>query len=229
MTIAIIAAMEQECEILRSHIEHCQTQKIGTSTIYSGEIAGKKVALLQSGIGKVAAATGTTSLINAINPKVIINTGSAGGLDTNLKIGDIVVSKEVAHHDADVTAFGYEIGQLPANPARFLANDDLINIAMQAVKKMNKNAVLGLVLSGDQFINSSAKINKIRTAFNDVSACEMEAAAVAQVCHSFEVPFVIVRAISDVADCESHISFDEFLPLAAKESSQIVLKMIDKL
>lgn len=138
-----------------------------------------------------------------------------------------MISTEVRHHDADVTAFGYEKGQLPANPAAFLPNEQLVSVALKETQTAGFNAVSGLICSGDVFVNGAEKIAIIRQDFPSVAAVEMEAAAIAQVCHAFNVPFVVVRAISDVADKESHLSFDEFLPLAAKNSSEIVVAMLN--
>ncbi|WP_440162560.1 5'-methylthioadenosine/S-adenosylhomocysteine nucleosidase [Actinobacillus pleuropneumoniae] len=227
LKIGIIGAMAQEVEILRNLMVEAKVIEIAGCKIYDGKINNTQVALLQSGIGKVAAAVGTALLLELTKPDVIINTGSAGGLDANLNVGDIVISTEVRHHDADVTAFGYEKGQLPANPAAFLPNEQLVSVALKETQTAGFNAVSGLICSGDVFVNGAEKIAQIRQDFPNVAAVEMEAAAIAQVCHAFNVPFVVVRAISDVADKESHLSFDEFLLLAAKNSSEIVVAMLN--
>ena len=172
---------------------------------------------------------GTTLLIQQFKPDMIINTGSAGGLDPNLNVGDVIISTDVRHHDVDVTAFGYEKGQLPANPAAFLPNEQLVEVAKKQAEKLGLNAVSGLICSGDAFINGADKIAQIRANFPQVAAVEMEAAAIAQVCHAMQIPFVVVRAISDVADKKSHLSFDEFLPLAAEKSSEMILAMLNNL
>lgn len=227
--IGIIGAMPQEIEILRSLMVEPKLTEIAGCKIFEGKINNRNVALLQSGIGKVAAAVGTTLLLELAKPDMIINTGSAGGLDRQLNVGDIVISNEVRHHDVDVTAFGYEKGQLPANPAAFLPNMQLVEVAQKEVQKAGTNAVIGLICSGDAFINGAEKLDQICCDFPTAAAVEMEAAAIAQVCHAFGVPFVVVRAISDVADKASHLSFDEFLPLAAEKSSEIVLAMLNTL
>lgn len=227
MKIGIIGAMAQEVEILLSYMAEPKLTEIAGCKIYEGKINNTDVALLQSGIGKTAAAMGTALLLQRAKPEMVINTGSAGGLDANLNVGDIVISTEVRHHDVDVTAFGYEKGQLPANPAAFMANEQLAQIAIKETEKAGFNAVSGLICSGDLFVNGSDMIARIRNDFPSVKAVEMEAASIAQVCHAFQVPFVVVRAISDVADKESHLSFDEFLPLAAEKSSEIVLAMLN--
>ena len=227
--IAIIGAMPQEVEILCSLMLEPKTTEIANCKIFEGKINNRPVAVLQSGIGKVAAAMGTTLLIQQFKPDMIINTGSAGGLDPNLNVGDVIISTDVRHHDVDVTAFGYEKGQLPANPAAFLPNEQLVDVAKKQAEKLGLNAVSGLICSGDAFINGADKIAQIRADFPQVAAVEMEAAAIAQVCHAMQIPFVVVRAISDVADKESHLSFDEFLPLAAEKSSEMVLEMLNNL
>ncbi|MGQ7140099.1 5'-methylthioadenosine/S-adenosylhomocysteine nucleosidase, partial [Escherichia coli] len=153
MKIGIIGAMEEEVTLLRDKIENRQTISLGGCEIYTGQLNGTEVALLKSGIGKVAAALGATLLLEHCKPDVIINTGSAGGLAPTLKVGDIVVSDEARYHDADVTAFGYEYGQLPGCPAGFKADDKLIAAAEACIAELNLNAVRGLIVSGDAFIN----------------------------------------------------------------------------
>lgn len=227
MKIGIIGAMAQEVAILAGYMNEAKIIEIAGCKIYDGKIGNTEVALLQSGIGKTAAAVGTTLLLQLTKPTMIINTGSAGGLDPSLNVGDIIISSEVRHHDVDVTAFGYEKGQLPANPPAFLPNSQLVEIAQKETQQAGFNAVSGLICSGDLFVNGVDAIAQIRQHFPTVAAVEMEAASIAQVCHAFDVPFVVVRAISDVADKESHLSFDEFLPLAAEKSSEIVLAMLN--
>ncbi len=229
MKAGIIGAMEEEVTLLRDKIENRQTLNIAGCEIYTGTLNGVEVALLKSGIGKVAAALGATLLLEHFKPEVVINTGSAGGLAPTLKVGDIVVSDEVRYHDADVTAFGYEIGQLPGCPVGFAANEKLIAAAEACISELNLNAVRGLIVSGDAFINGSIALAKIRHNFPQAVAVEMEATAVAHVCHNFGIPFVVVRAISDVADQQSHLSFDEFLAVAAKQSTLMVENLVQKL
>lgn len=229
MKVGIIGAMEQEVTLLRDKIENRQTLTLAGCEIYNGTLNGVEVALLKSGIGKVAAALGTTLLLELCKPDVVINTGSAGGLAPTLKVGDIVVSDEVRYHDADVTAFGYEPGQMAGCPAAFVADDKLIAAAELVIKQLDLNAVRGLVVSGDAFINGAAPLASIRTTFPQAIAVEMEATAIGHVCHQFKVPFVVVRAISDVADQKSHLSFDEFLSVAAKQSSLMVENLLVQL
>ncbi|MCG8710687.1 5'-methylthioadenosine/S-adenosylhomocysteine nucleosidase [Brenneria sp. 4F2] len=229
MKVGIIGAMEQEVTLLRDRIENRQSIQRAGCEIYTGQLNGVDIALLKSGIGKVSAALGTTLLLEHCRPDVVINTGSAGGLAATLKVGDIVISDEVRYHDADVTAFGYEAGQMAGCPAAFIADEELITLAGNAIAKLQLNAVRGLIVSGDAFINGAEPLARIRSTFPQAIAVEMEATAIAHVCHQFAVPFVIVRAISDVADQESHLSFDEFLTVAAQQSTRMVETMLEAL
>ncbi|QLB12547.1 adenosylhomocysteine nucleosidase [Bisgaardia hudsonensis] len=229
MKIGIIGAMPQEIEILANAMENRTTTKIASSTIFQGKINGQDVALLQSGIGKVAAAIGTTILLQLVKPDIVINTGSAGGIAEGLKVGDLVISTETNYHDADVTAFGYKKGQLPACPERFISDKNLTALVSKIAETQGLNVKYGLICSGDSFINDEQKLTKIKADFPDVIAVEMEAAAIAQVCDAFNVPFVVVRAISDAGNGEASMSFEEFLPLAAKKSSEIILEILNEI
>jgi len=230
MTIAVIGAMEQEVELLRGALQNTKTETIANSEYTTGTYEGKEVVLLKSGIGKVNAAMSTTILLEKYNPKVVINTGSAGGFDAALKVGDIVISDEVRHHDVDVTAFGYEIGQMAGMPASYKSDEKLMEAAKQAVEEVGEhNYSVGLICSGDVFMSNPERVETVRKDFPTMKAVEMEAAAVAQVCHQFNTPFVVIRALSDIAGQESSMSFDEFLPVAAKHSTEIVLNAITKL
>ena len=229
MKVGIIGAMEQEVTLLRDKIENRQTLTRAGCEIYTGKLNGVDVALLKSGIGKVSAAMGTTLLLEHCQPDVVINTGSSGGLASSLKVGDIVVSNEVRYHDADVTAFGYEPGQMAGCPPAFIADAELIALAESCINQLNLHAVRGLICSGDAFINGSAPLARIRAVFPSVAAVEMEAAAIGHVCHLFKTPFVVVRAISDVADQESHLSFEEFLVVAAQQSTLMIEAMLTTL
>lgn len=229
MKIAIVGAMAQEVEILTALLHNKRTQQVAHCTIYEGEIAGKQVAILQSGIGKVAAAIGTTALLQLTQPDLVINTGSAGGIACKLKVGDIVISTETCYHDADVTAFGYAKGQLPNCPPSFPSDPKLIVLAESCATAQGQNVQKGLICSGDSFIHGGKALTQIKQDFPNAIAVEMEAAAIAQVCYAFKCPFVVIRSISDNGNGEASISFEEFLPLAAKQSSNLVLALLKQL
>jgi adenosylhomocysteine nucleosidase len=230
MKVAIIGAMEEEVQILREKLEGKVEENIAGSEFSSGKLDGTDVILLKSGIGKVNAAMSTTILLQQFQPDYVINTGSAGGFLQTLNVGDVVISTEVRHHDVDVTAFGYEYGQVPGLPAAFKANDLLVEAATQAVHELiNIQVVKGAIATGDSFMSDPERVEFVRSKLPNLHAVEMEAAAVAQVCHQFNVPFVVIRALSDIAGKESNISFDQFLKKAALHSSELVVSMVKQL
>jgi adenosylhomocysteine nucleosidase len=230
MKIGIIGAMDEEIRILKEKMNNVQTTIIAGCEFHQGELNKKQVVLTKSGIGKVAAAVATTLLLEKFQPDTIINTGSAGGYDTTLNVGDIVISTEVRFHDVDVTAFGYEIGQMAQLPAAFPAQEKLIAIAEQAAQSLTSlKTITGLICTGDIFMADPEKAEIARKNFPTMAACEMEAAAIAQVCYQFKVPFVIIRSLSDIAGKKSEISFEQYLPIAAKNASILVENMLNKL
>ncbi|WP_088007984.1 5'-methylthioadenosine/S-adenosylhomocysteine nucleosidase [Indiicoccus explosivorum] len=227
MKIAVIGAMEEEVELLRASLAHTSSHVIANSEFTTGTYEGQDIVLLKSGIGKVNAAMSTALLLHVYKPDIVINTGSAGGFDETLEVGSVVISDEVRHHDADATAFGYEMGQIPQMPASFLANPELVELAKKAAGELSgQPAAVGLVATGDSFMSDAGRVEMVRQSFPDMKAAEMEAAAVAQVCYQFDVPFVVIRALSDIAGKESNVSFEEFLETAAKNSTAIVLRVI---
>lgn len=230
MKIAIIGAMEEEVTLLRENIEGKTQETVAGCEFTFGNMHGAEVILLRSGIGKVNAAMSTTILLEKYKPDYIINTGSAGGFHSELNVGDAVISSEVRHHDVDVTAFGYEYGQVPQLPAAFLADSKLVAIAEAAAKEIEDiQIVKGLIATGDSFMQDPVRVDFVRTKFEDLQAVEMEAAAIAQVAHQFQVPFVIIRSLSDIAGKESNVSFDQYLEKAAVNSATLVMKMVSKL
>ena len=230
MKAGIIGAMEPEVAILKAKLSNSKKITHAGYNFYQGQIDNSEVVIVQSGIGKVAAALATAILIDKFQPDYVINTGSAGGFDPSLKVGDIIVSSEVRYHDVDLTAFGYEIGQLPANPAAFIPHSTLVTAAQIGIEQLdNINAILGLITTGDTFMTKEADIAKARDNFPAMAAVEMEGAAIAQTCHQFEVPFVVVRSLSDIAGVESPTSFEEYLETASVNSSQLVINILNAL
>ena len=226
--IGIIGAMAEEVAAVRDFLGNEQMTEVAGVTFYQGQIDGVPVVVAQSGIGKVNAAMSTTLLCQLFNPTSIINTGSAGGFHAHQSVGDLIVSLEVIHHDVDVTAFGYLLGQVPGMPATFAAEQKLIDIAHDSIAEMEIKAHKGQVASGDKFMTKPHHIEQTRIDFPEVHAVEMEAAAIAQVCHRFNVPFVVVRALSDIAGTESPMSFEQFLPLAAANAAQLIRLMLPR-
>ncbi|GLB58294.1 5'-methylthioadenosine/S-adenosylhomocysteine nucleosidase [Cytobacillus sp. NCCP-133] len=228
MKIAIIGAMEEEVTLLRDKIEEKGQETIAGCEYTTGQMNGAEVVLLRSGIGKVNAAMSTAILLERFKPDYVINTGSAGGFHPDLNVGDVIISNEVRHHDVDVTAFGYEYGQVPQLPAAFEADRRLVQIAEACAKESGDiQVVRGLIATGDSFMNDPARVDYIRDKFTDLQAVEMEAAAIAQVSYQFDTPFVVIRSLSDIAGKESDISFEQFLEKAALHSATLVIKMVE--
>ncbi|WP_340278351.1 5'-methylthioadenosine/adenosylhomocysteine nucleosidase [Staphylococcus coagulans] len=227
--IGIIGAMEEEIEILKSQMVELEEIKIAHTVFYKGLLNGKEIILTQSGIGKVNVAISTALLINEFKPAYIINTGSAGALQPGLSLGDVVISSEVAYHDADARAFGYEIGQIPGMPATYKADQELFKKVDKVLKSLSQNGKEGLIVSGDSFIGTSAQCQTILASFPHALAAEMEAAAIAQTCFQFNTPFIITRAISDLADEEAGMTFEAFLKVASQSSSKMVSELVKEL
>lgn len=230
MKAGIIGAMEPEVAILKNALTNANTETHFGYEFHHGQLDGTDVIIVQSGIGKVAAALATALLIDKYAPDYVVNTGSAGGFEQSLKVGDIVISSEVRYHDVNVTAFGYEIGQLPANPAAFIPHPILVEAAQAGVARLdNINTLVGLITTGDTFMTADDDIAKARANFPTMAAVEMEGAAIAQTCHQFNTPFVVIRSMSDIAGKESPTSFEAYLETASVNSSQLVINMLDSL
>lgn len=230
MKAGIIGAMEPEVAILKGKLQNCETTTHAGYTFYQGQLNGNDVVIVQSGIGKVPAALATAILIDKFQPDYVVNTGSAGGFEQSLKVGDIVISSEVRYHDVDVTAFGYEIGQLPANPAAYIPHPELVAAAKVGINSLeNIQTLVGLITTGDTFMTKDGDIAKARANFPTMAAVEMEGAAIANTCHQFNTPFVVIRSMSDIAGKESPSSFEAYLETASVNSSQLVVSMIDAL
>jgi len=224
--IGIIGAMEEEIILLKSKMTTPNEWHQANVVFISGEIEKHQVVLVQSGIGKVNAAIAATLLISQYDVEILINTGSAGGIGKGLTVGDIVISTQVAYHDVDATIFNYEKGQVPQMPARYTANEELVEKTIAAAKNVGLHPVRGLIVTSDSFIAGKAQTEKIIADFPDALAAEMEGAAIAQVCYQFGKPFVILRAMSDVANEEAGISFDEFIIEAGRQSANMVLELL---
>lgn len=227
MKIVIIGAMEEEITLIKAQIQDCQTQQVSHLQVFTGTIGQHQVSLVQCGIGKVASSAATALLIQQFTPDVVINTGSAGGFDPELEIGDVVIASKLLHHDVNVTHFGYELGQVPQMPLYFESHPKWIAYAEQAIASIEGLQVkTGLVCSGDSFVGSDEAADIIKANFSDMKAVEMEGAAIGQVCHLMNTPFVVIRSLSDIAGKTSTMSFDAYLAVAAKNSASLVLNMI---
>ncbi|MGX7059878.1 5'-methylthioadenosine/adenosylhomocysteine nucleosidase [Vagococcus humatus] len=229
MKIGIIGAMAEEIRLLREEMQEPTEWQEASATFISGKIGDHQVVVVQSGIGKVLAAVTATLLISHYQVDMLINTGSAGGIGESLEIGDLVISNRLAYFDVDVTAFGYAPGQMAGMPLYYEANEPFVQYVEQIAKSQEVRAHTGLIVTGDTFVHSPEQIDQIKSIFPEVLANEMEGAAIAQVATQYQVPFVVLRAMSDVGDENAHINFDEFILEAGKRSAQLVIACIKQL
>ncbi|WP_096201383.1 5'-methylthioadenosine/S-adenosylhomocysteine nucleosidase [Bacillus sp. FJAT-45350] len=228
MRLGIIGAMDEEVELLKSKIDNREDNTIAGCEFHSGMLNGVDVVLLKSGIGKVNAAVATTLLIQLYKPDAVINTGSAGGFYEKLNVGDIVISTEVRYNDVDATVFGYEFGQVPQMPAYYSPAENLVNIAEESAKDVGVHSEKGLIVSGDSFMSDHGRVEELKKLFTNPYCAEMEAGAIAQVCHQFQCPFVIIRSLSDIAGSDAKVSYDKFLETASVNSAKLVLLMVEQ-
>ena len=196
---------------------------------HTGSIGRHEVVLIESGLGKVMSAMSVAVLVNDFKVTAVINTGSAGAVAEGLQIGDIVVADRLVYHDVDVTAFGYEYGQMARQPLYFEASRYLVSEMKKTLEKTHQTSRVGLIATGDSFIAGQDKIHAIKQHFPDVLAVEMEGAAIAQATHSIGLPFMVIRAMSDTASHDANISFDEFIHEAGKRSADTLIQFLKEL
>ena len=230
-TIGIIGAMEVEVAILKEKMEDVRIIKKASMDFYEGILAGKKVVVVRSGIGKVNAGICAQILADVFSVDAIINTGIAGSLNKNINIGDIVLSTDVVQHDMDATGFGYRKGQIPQMPVFFFnADDNLRRLAAEVCKEVNPDIQVfeGRIASGDQFVCDQGVKNRIVSEFS-AYATEMEGAAIGQAAYLNEIPFLVVRAISDKADGSAQMDYSEFEKAAVDHSVRLTLNMLARI
>ena len=227
MKIGILGAMDQEVALLQASLNNPEVVEWKHLTFYTGSLHGVDVVVVKCGIGKVAAAVATTALVDRFAPDYVVNTGSAGGFDTDLNIGDLVIATSVLHHDIDITHFGYTLGQAAGMPATYESDETLILAAEQAAEQsLDVTTKRGLICTGDSFIGSDEAAARLREAFPTMAAVEMEGAAIAQTCFMLSTPFLVIRSLSDIAGKTSTVSFQSYLEKAAKHSAELVMQMI---
>lgn len=229
MKIGIIGAMEEEVKKFRDNLCEPLSWEQADALFISGSLGKHEVIIVRSGIGKVLASITTSLLIQQYGVNMVINVGSAGGIGTSLRVGDIVISDKVAYFDVDTTGFGYKPGQLPDMPLYYKANTYLKTEMLKTATAMQINAKEGLIVTGDTFVDSPQKIKEILTNFPEALACEMEGAAVGQTARQFNIPFLVVRAMSDTADHSATQSFDDFIEDTGKFSAEIVIECVRRL
>ncbi|WP_054958351.1 5'-methylthioadenosine/adenosylhomocysteine nucleosidase [Paenibacillus dakarensis] len=228
--IGLIGAMDEEIELLLAQMESSEiVSKAGVKYV-RGTLHGREVVVCKSGVGKVNAAVTTQILIDHFGVSKVLFTGVAGALDPRLNIGDIVISSSCMQHDMDVSPLGFERGVIPyQSVSDFPADTYLINLAEKACKELAADGYLvGKVLSGDQFIASRDTVQSLYEQM-DGACAEMEGSAVAQVCWMNEVPYVVIRSMSDKADGSAHMNFAEFTVKASRRSHSIVTHILNHL
>jgi len=230
MRIGIIGAMQEEVAILKKEMTVEKTVSKARMDFFKGQLLNKEIVIVTSGIGKVNAAVCTQILINDFDVDCVINVGIAGGLHKTIYPGDIVVAENLVQHDMDTTYFGDTLGQVPRlDTFDFKCDENLVNVAKASCNKVEKiNTFSGRIVSGDQFIDKAEKLQALHTEF-EAFACEMEGASIGQVCYLNNLPFVVIRSISDNAINGAHMDYEKFSDLAIKNSVYILRDMLQTL
>lgn len=233
--VGIIGAMDIEVDLLKSVLKpifcgKVVEKKTAGLTFVEGVLDGTAVVIVKSGVGKVNAALCAQRLALEFKVTHIINTGIAGAMAHGLKVLDIVASTDALYHDMDATGFGYKVTEIPQMKCSdFIADSKMIDAAKKAFANLPEakghNLVTGRIASGDQFISNRDVKNQIKK--NCDPACvEMEGAAIAHACYLNEVPFIIIRCMSDMADDGEEATYKFNDKVAAEMSAGLVRKMI---
>ncbi len=229
--IGIIGAMEEEVEALRKKMDAPRKVTKASMDFYSGKLNGVEAVIVRSGIGKVNAGICTQILADLFGVDAVINTGIAGSLKAEINIGDIVISTDALQHDMDATGFGYDPGVIPRmETSCFQADTALMEAAEAACKEAvpEIQVFTGRIVSGDQFISDREVKNRISSRFGGMCT-EMEGAAIAQAAYLNQIPFVIIRAISDKADDSATMDYPAFERQAIAHSVALVENFVGRL
>ena len=225
----IIAAMQEEMQEIQKIMKNIQKIEIYGLNFIKGEINDKLVVLVEAGVGKVNATRTAQLLIDKFDIDVVINIGSAGSANDKLNIGDIVIGKKLVQHDFDITAFGHPKGYI-SNVGQYLESDTQLMKKMEKAIKDLENIdfkiLVGTIASGDIFCTNIKMKEKIRNKF-EADAIEMEGAAIAQVCKLDDIPFIVIRGISDSPNGNNEITFEQYLEKASKRCAQIIEKFFE--
>ena len=225
--LGIIGAMDVEVQTLKEQMADLTVTEIAGSAFFAGKLQGLPVVVVQCGVGKVNAAA-CTQLLCTMGVTHIVNTGIAGSLCAQQDIGDMVVSDQVMHHDFDCVAFGYPMCMVPGMPQSFSADPVLMNYAREAAAQTGGQVRVGTVASGDQFVADPALKQQIidRT---QALCTEMEGAAIAQIAYRNQIPFVILRCISDKADNSAEMDYPSFEAMAARRCADVTMALAQRL
>ena len=219
--IGIIGAVIEEAEAIKKEVKEIKETVISGISFFTGKFNDKDVVFVQSGIGKVNAAITATLLIEKFKVSEVIFSGVAGSLDERLKVGDVVIGRDIVQHDVDATAFGYKMGQIPQMKEWAFESDKELVEKAGNINDFDHRIFFGRILTGDQFV--SKKDVKISLGSDFSALCvDMESGAVAQVCTRLGKGFLIIRSISDSITDESGMEYNKFVELAAKNSTRIL-------
>ena len=218
-SIAILAAMDEEISEIKAALASVDQSEIFGYEIFAGYLENQHIVIIKSKIGKVNSSNAVNVIISHFNISKVINIGSAGSLSDSLNIFDIVVANKVAYHDVDLTGFNYEYGQLPNSPAYFTTH-------IPEFKQNNLNYKIGMVVSGDQFINDINDKALIIDHFSDAICVDMESASIAHTCHIYNKPLIVIKSISDKANNDSHLDFDNYI---VKASSNLLAALVNSM
>ena len=223
-----MCAMREELEPILEQVEVKEVIEYARNKYYLAKFKNLNLVLAYSKIGKVNAATTATILIEKFGAKKILFSGVAGAIDSDLKIGDLIIATKTCQHDVDLTVFGYEPGFVPESKVYFDCDENLNKIAKNVANKLGIKLKEGIIASGDQFIHSREKKEWIKKTFN-ASAIEMEGGAVGCVTWTLDVPFFMLRSISDTAEEGAGVDFDEFLEESSRVSAKFLIEMLKEL
>ena len=221
--IAISAAMDEEVESIKKIMDDSSIKEIYDLQFITGKINEKEVVLAKCGVGKVNAARTTQILIDNFDIEYVINVGTAGSLNDNIEIGDLVIAEKLVQHDFDITGFGHEKGYISGSGKYFYSDKSLIQKAKLTIEEMNEkfNQHVGIIATGDVFVQDINVKNIIKEEFN-AECVEMEGAAIAQVCTLDKVPFIVIRAISDKPNGNNSIDFETYLQMACERYAKFI-------
>jgi len=226
--IAIMCAMREELDPILKLVKIKELVEYGKNKYYLARFEKLDLVLAYSKIGKVNAATTATVLVEKFNAKKILFSGVAGAIDKDLKIGDLIIATKTCQHDVDLTVFDYKPGFIPESEIFFECDTKLNAIAKKVAKKLNIKLKEGIIASGDQFIHSKQKKEWIAKTFG-ASAIEMEGGAVGCVTWTMNIPFFMLRAISDTAEEGAGVAFDEFLEESSEISAKFLIEMLKEM
>lgn len=226
MKIAIIAAMSKELKLLLSIMGDCTKREESGLELYEGKLSGHDIVLMQCGIGKVNSALLTLRMLETEYPDLVINSGVAGGVDSRMKIGSVLVADAVAYHDVWCGP-GTQYGQADGYPLFFKPWQDGLDKLQEVVKSSPLQVNFGLLCSGDKFISRPEEVAQIKSEFADALGCDMESASIAQTCASQSVPFMIIRVMSDMPGSGENISeYQNFWNDAPSHNFQILKALL---